>query len=186
MCKTNALEIQEKLKKQTHISIPWLQTEFDLSYKDARLYVHQMIKCGWVSGAVCGIQYQVYGENLRLRKLRREEVEPLIEDLTGDCTAALGCIQKRQGMGATFEEISGAVYGDADAKEALELLHKYDLVYAFDGRCFSCVSQKTIRVLSEAVKQKRHRQVGRRLVGRSEEPDDDAIRKLFDELFDDD
>lgn len=184
MCKTNVLEIQERLKSQTHISVPWLQTEFDLSYKDARLYLRQMIKRGWVCGEVQGIHYRVYGENLRLRKLRREEVDPLLEDLTGDCTAALGCIQKQQGMGATHEEISDAVYGDDDADAALELLGKYDLVYAHDGHYFSCVSQKTIQVLTEAVKLRRNREMGRRMLGRTEEDDEDRIRKLFDKLFD--
>ena len=177
MAQINALSIQENLRGRELVTIPWLQREYELSYPEAKEFIRRLIRWGWVESTPQGIWYLVDARNLRLRKLRREEADPLLEVLEGDCISALRCIQLHTPEGADFDDISDAVHDDDDAQVALQTLMERDLVYKANERYFSCLPQKTIKILVEAGQRKRR-------AGYRGGEDTAAIKRLLDELFD--
>lgn len=183
MAQINALAIQENLRGRDFVTVPWLQWEYRLSYPEAKEFMRRLIQWGWVESTPQGIWYSVVEGNMRLRKLRREEVDPLLEALSSDCINALRCIQSHAPEGADFDAVSDAVHGDDDAEEALQTLMERTLVYKANELYFPCVSQKTVRVLVEASQRKRR--FGHRGSIYSGGEDAAAIRRLFEDLFGD-
>ncbi len=179
MTKVNAYTIQEKIRKESYISVPWIQRKFALSYKDAVNFLNLLIKRGWIAGEAEGIRYAVHEENLKLRKIRRDEIDIIIADITLDCIPGLLCILRHVADGATYEEMREAIRGEEDTEKTIGILRKNNLIYEFDGVYFSCISNKTFKVLVDVVKHKRE-------IGESqcERPDEvEKMRKLFDPLF---
>jgi len=181
MSQVNALDIQEMLKNTDAISVPWIQSKYELSYHEAKAFLKQLIVRGWVKEEPNGIQYDVVKDNLCLRKIERLEVNKLIENITSDCVSALNCIQKKNATGASLGELISAVRGDDDTNAAIKILTDHRLIYCVAGNYFSRISQVTIKILSDVVKMKREREVNRRMSGKV--VDDKDILKLFDELF---
>ena len=174
----NALLLQETLRKEKSVSIPWIQQQFGLNYADARMFLKMIIQRGWVDETPQGIAYLLRPNNLRLRKLRPVEVDKLIEKLDSDCALALDCLQRKALEGASFLDLKNAVRGDEDTKKTLKTLLELDLAYAVKNQVYPCVSNQTLKVLDAAIRTK-----GRRLAGRGE--DLKELRKLFDVLWDD-
>ena len=185
MNKINALVIQEILKKKDSVSVPWIQTEFSLDYKDAKEFLRHLMNRGWVETQTEGIEYAVIRQNLRLRKLERKEVDSLIEDMTNDCVSALQCIiDSEDSRGATMVQLIDEVKGHDDTREALEILTNHNLVYKVKDSYLSTVSNTTVQVLESVVKMKRHSDLRRRITGKDDEQA--SLRKLFDVLFEGD
>lgn len=181
MSQVSALDIQEALKNTDAVSVPWIQSKYELSYYEAKAFLEQLIVRGWVKEEPNGTRYEVLQDNLCLRKIERTEVNKLIENINSDCISALNCIQKKNATGASFGELTSAVRGDDDTNAAIKTLTNHMLIYCVAGNYFSRVSQVTIKVLSDVVKMKREREVNRRMNGKVE--DDRDIIRLFDELF---
>jgi hypothetical protein len=181
MSKINAFTIQQRLGQLESVSIPWIQMEYSLSYRDAKAFLNQLISRAWVGKHPCGIYYAVRPENLRLRVIDRSEVDVLFEKVTTDCVSALQCIREKKG-GATFDELVSAVRGDEDTRDALETLQELNLIYKADELYFSCVSDKTIKVMGDVEAEKRRMEMHRKI--RTGMEDMEKCRRLFDALFD--
>lgn len=183
MRETNALLIQENLKKRSFVTVPWLQQEYDLTYLEAKEFLQQLILRSWVKPHAEGIRYQVQHRNLCLRKIRRSEVDGLYTDMTNDCVTALNHLERQGGTGATKRELERVVHGDEDTESAIRTLMKLRLIYQVDELYFLMVSKKTVEVINEVESEKR-RTVMRRKMSDSGEKDAE-IKKLFDVLFED-
>lgn len=183
MRKTNALLIQETLKQRKYISIPWLQLEYDLTYLEAREFLKQMILRGWVASEPTGIHYSVRRKQLCLRKIRRDEVDGLYNDLTADSILALTCIEKQAGTGANFQDLERAVRGEDDTEAALQILNKHKLIYQADDLYFLAISKQAAQVLWAVDMEKRKSAIRRKMSDSAEI--EEKIKKLFNALFDD-
>lgn len=180
MSKVNALKIQRSLEGMETVSVPWIQTEYDLDYFSAKSFLEQLVSRGWIKSEPEGIFYSVISDNLKLREIAKNEVDTLFEEVTGDCISALNCVS-RNGR-AFFKQIEVAVRGEDDTKEAIATLLKNNLLYLCGNIYYCCVSEKTIKVLTEVVKGKRQLESSK---GRKNEEDEiKKIKSLFDELFD--
>ena len=178
-----ALDVQDTLKGESFISIPWIQLKYELGYPQARRFLEQLIIRGWIEKLPIGVQYAVKKENLLLRKIKRTEIDKIIEDITYDCMYVIEAVQKRSSQGVSFSELSHVVRGEDAAKEALKILTELNLIYYYDERFFSCVSRVTNEVLSNVVKMKRSNELSKRITGKKDDVEKTA--KLFDPLFDD-
>ncbi len=183
MGEINAVMIQEELEGRCFVTVPWIQMKYGLDYTEAKAFLQHLIRRGWVEPNADGIQYPILHDNLCLRRLTRDEVDPLIANVTSDCVSALHRIQKNMGMGASYSELSSAVRGDDDITEAVKILTDHKLIYLWDNLYFTMVSKETVSVLAEMVRAKRHAEVGRRMADITENVK--SIKSLFDVLFDD-
>lgn len=183
MCSVNAYLIQEKIKQLEYVTVPWIQKEYGLNYREAKEFLSFLHRRGWIESHATGFEYLVIQNNLQLRKIVREEVDGLIEDITFDCIDALTCIQKRSACGASYSEIEAAVRGDDDTKDALKILNDHKLICLFQEMYFATVSKRTIEVLSDVVSEKRKNEVYGKLSGNAE--NNKQLEKMFEVLFDD-
>jgi len=177
----NAMIIQENIKKMEFISIPWIQIEYDLSYKQAKEFFNQLLLRGWAEEVPEGNLYRLNHENMKLREITANEVDVLFEDFDTDCSNALETINEK--VCATSVDILKSVRGEDDTNKALEKLSKNNLIYVFNGKYFSCVSSQTVKVLSNIAREKRLKEMDERHGNKSARTEE-TIKKLFDELFD--
>ena len=177
------LAIQNRLRQEDSICIPQLQLDYGLTYRQAKLLLQGWIRLGWLSREVNGNLYAVQKENLRLRRIRREENEEIIEGMNEDTSNALGCIRDGGLSGATFDDISEEVRGDDDTEKALDFLLKQDLIYCYDEKYFLCVSARAVQILQEIASAKRMSDMTRRFSSRSDNPK--SLQDIFDRLFED-
>jgi len=182
MMKTiNAMTIQETLKNMEFISIPWIQMEYNLSYRQAKEFFNQLLVRGWADSIPEGNLYRIKKENLKLREIVTSEVDTLFKEVDSDCVNALEAIEKNGS--ATKIEILKSVRGEDDTNNALEKLLNNNLIYLFDKKYFSCISSHAIKVISKVVREKRLKEMDERH-GNTSARTEKTIKKIFDELFD--
>ena len=184
MAQWNAVSLQEILRQKNAVSVPWIQQKFHLEYSNARALLTQLIQRGWVEAHPVGIDFAVQTGNLRLRKVRPEEVDKIIEQLDSDCASALECLQEKAGNGVTFSDLRKAVRGDEDTKKVMNTLLDLDLIYSYQSRLYPCLSSKAMNVLERVARAKNRSDFSRRLSGKNETLAD--LRKMFDPLFEED
>lgn len=181
MEKCNALQIQEALKKQTYVTVPWLQLEYGLSYLEAKDFLQQLILRGWVAPQAEGLRYDVHHGHLCLRKIRRDEVDGLYADMTSDCVTVLNHLEK-QGS-ADFEELEEKVQGDDDTREALQVLMDHRLIYQVEAMYYLAISKRAVNVIWTVDTEKRRTVMRRKMMDPDEIERD--IKKLYNALFED-
>lgn len=173
----NALELQERLRENKYISIPWLQVEYDMEYRDAKALINQLAIRGWVQMMFGSNKYKVIKDNLLLRKIKKSEVDDLIEEIDMEGAAALIFLCRMIEDGATIDDLEDEMGCDEDAAIAVDLLRNHELIYDFNGLYFSRVSEETAKVLMTVVRAKRQRDMIMRVSG--EKKGSDEIRQLF-------
>lgn len=183
MRKINAFLIQERLKSEEFVTVPWIQREYALNYKDAKCFLDILIKRKWVEAEPKGMQHKIIHENLHLRKLERDEVEGIIEDISCEAIELLKIEEKDFNSVNSFNEKKLTAYDDDEIEEALEFLEEHRLIRIIDEECFVSVSRKTIDVLYEVARFKKRSRA--RNILSSEGAASDSLKKLFDVLFTD-
>ena len=183
MCNINAYLIQEKIKQMEYVTVPWIQLEYRLDYRGARGFLDILQKRGWVDPLPEGIKYPVIPINLQLRKISREEVDGLIEDITDDCVEVLTRIQVNAPNGTPYSDIEMTVRDEDDTQTALRILNDHKLIYFVNDLYFAIVSNKTIDILSDVANEKRISQISRKRA--QQNPEQNRLQKLFDSLFED-
>lgn len=155
MSTLNAWVIQETLRQEKKINIPWLQRTFSVSYLQAKEILAELESRGWVLRAADRRSWRVMSRNLFLRPLDTSETEALCEALTVDCLSALERLQQADGMGVTYKDLEMAVRGETDTREALRALTKLKLVFRSQNFLYySCISLRESRALVQAVRQR--------------------------------
>ena len=154
MKEINAMTIQEMLMKQDVVSIAWLQKKLELSYTETRRLAELLCKRGWL-GRELATGYKVEKTALCLRKLEQKEVGDLVDHLTNDCYLAMAHLLEHSAEGADFSALEKVIRGDGDTRDALEILHRHNLVYQCDGFYFLRVNQKTVEAVQKMIAKKR-------------------------------
>lgn len=147
MAEINALDIQEAIGERRVVTVPWIQMEYGLDYRQAKQFLAELISRGWIVPEPKGLNYRVLLHRLRLRKIIRDEIDSLIENMTLDCGIILNRMAEKNGGGTTFEEMRNAVHGIDDAEEAIETLERLELIYKSGNLFFSRVSKSTLEIL---------------------------------------
>ncbi len=182
MHSANIFTIQKKLAAQSAVSIPWIQNEYGLSYSEAKAFLRRLAYRGWVKDEADGISYPIIKENLKLRAIRRDEVDKLIDVITPNCHSALACIGKNGAANMRLIELNVSGIDD-DAEIEIKTLLENDLIYEYGGKYYSCVSKKVISVLGEMTRRTRLMIRSRTI---HDEESREELKRLFDPLFDED
>lgn len=148
MSQLDAWVIQETLKKQRHITLPWVQYTFQVPYSNAVWMMEQLELRGWVAPTGDGRNWQVNHEALCLRRLEKSECAALLEQLTADCVSALDCLREAQGNPVTAKMVEAAVRGRTDTVEALRVLTELNLIFFHKEYGFSTISTAENRALT--------------------------------------
>ncbi len=199
MGQLNAWVIQEALKKERRITLPWVQHTFQTTYSDAVWLLEQMELRGWVEPTGDGCYWRVNRKALCLRRLKKTECAALSEKLTVDCAAALDCLREAHGKPVTAKMVEAAVHGHSDTVVALRVLAELNLVFIHKEYAFSTISTAESWALSTTVRSCLRRRIGERYTpeeavkrfrktlwdtiakcGKSE-PDEDGEDEIFDE-----
>ena len=146
----SALSIQETLKSIDVISIPWIQSQYNLTYSQARQFLEQLILRGWAKKEQSGIEFKVQKENLCFRKIERCEINDLMEDMSLNCIYILECVKMKNATGVSIDELKSELRRN-NAKEVIEILMEHNLIYCVKDRYFARVSQMTVEVLSRRI-----------------------------------
>lgn len=181
MRQENAFTIQERLRRETAVSVPWIQLEYGMSYTQAKAFLQELIKREWVASKPMGNQYPVLHKHLKLRKLQPEEMDRLIEDCNMDNMTALRHLSDTDGRGLTIVEVSHAVNGVRKAHEALDDLNELRLIYQAGDRYYCCVSGYTVELLTQMERQKRF--FHSRRDSEEDETKRSSLYRIFDRLF---
>ena len=140
MSQLNAWVIQETLKKERQITLPWVQYTFQVPYSNAVWLLEQMELRGWVEPAGDGRHWQVNRKALFLRRLKKAECAALLEHLTADCISALDCLRAAQGKPVTAQTMEAAVRGRGDTAEAIRVLTELNLMFFHHEYGFCTIS----------------------------------------------
>lgn len=181
MEKINALTIQERLRWETTISVPWLQLKHDLDYSQAKEMLREMIVRGWVEERPKGNQYQVRHENLKLRLLTPEEREVIIDGCTMDSLVALRHLSDAKGKGLTLPAVVDLVNGVRKTHEALDDLMELKLIYQVGERYYCAIPERSVEVLSRIERQKRFFRVDRNSDDYDRKMGD--LRRIYESMF---
>lgn len=187
MNKINAYTIQEKIRNMEFLNVAWIQNEYKLTYKEAKEFLDILIKRQWVMPFMDGACFCVIKSNLCLRKIGRDEIDALIEDLSYECISVFTCLQSKSANRALYSEISATIHNDYEAKCALKTLEKHKLVHAVDKMYYATISDQTIEVLRSMVMGKRTL-LAKIKAGATDEAvaeEKSRIKGLFDKLFED-
>lgn len=156
MKKINAYVIQENLRPKRFISIPDIQSEYELDYREASEFLQHLMLRNWVEKKEdLHRGYMIIRSNLRLRHISRAEVDELIEDIDHYCTAVLSSISRRGSRGASFDEVASDLKSATKTSVAMEILIKHYMIYEAGDQYFNCVSDKVVEAL-EKVAEARH------------------------------
>lgn len=178
MEKFNIYNIHNRILQQDSVSVPWIQKEYGLSFDEALSFLEQLKYRGWIGEGASGISYKVLRENMKLRKIRREEVDILYEKIEDRLVTALNHIINKDG--ATVGSMKLALFDSGEEEEVLNILQILQLVYQYNDCYFSCVSQRTAEVLQRVCRAKRENERKSRIgIMR----DDAEVKKEFEALF---
>lgn len=149
----NGWVIQEALKQEKRINVPWVQVTFSVPYLQAKEMLAEMEGRGWVQRSPGRVDWRVIHRNLFLRHLDPSETEVLCANLTADCLAALDRLQKADGMRVSYADLAEVVRGEADTREAIRVLSKLKLIfYARNTHYYSCIPAHENRALTVALR----------------------------------
>lgn len=178
MGQLNAWDIQEALKKERRITLPWVQHTFQTAYSDAVWMMEQMELRGWVEPVGDGRYWRVNRKALCLRHLKKTECAALLEKLTIDCAAALDCLREARGKPVTAKMVEAAVHGHSDTVVALRVLNELNLVFIHKEYAFPTISAAESWALSTTVRSCLCRRIGERY-----EPEE-AVKRFRKTLWD--
>ena len=181
MLNTTVFMIQQQLQEVAFVSVPRIQLNYGLTYTQGKRFLQNLLDRGWVEEKAIGIRYRIRKEMLRLRRIRRDEVEDLVDAITCDAATALMTIVRANGV--DFDEIEDHVKGREDTRKALELLVNKDLVYCWRERYYSCVSGRTAKVLDNVATEKDRMMTRNRIL--KKEMDLSTLTDMFQVLFED-
>ena len=177
----NALEIQEKLKQEESITVPWLQTTFGMPYGQARGMLSQLMTLGWVVRDEGG-QLKVCRHHLQLRKIERWESSDLIAGVDQNNILALAHIADKPGISKA--DLLRDLSDEALVTESLPALLRLQLIYCHKDSYYVRVSDRAMMVLQELERTKRRFQrMPSSVLSEDSRAKDARLRQIFNKLF---
>ena len=167
MTKKKEGELIAHLHKE-NVSIPELQFEMKVSYKDARSLIEYAAGHKWIKGCTAGNEYPVIVTNFARKDLPADICKKIYEYLGYDDLKVLYYLGKR--FSATLFDILEDVDDDEDdMQDALDKLIGVKLIFKHEDYYFCKISRKSIKLIKKNEKSKK----------------EDAFldfRKMFEEL----
>lgn len=145
-------ELIAHLRKGT-ISIPELQFEMKVSYKDARSLIEYATEHKWIKGCTLGNEYPVIVTNFSRKDLPADICKKIYENLGYDDLKVLYYLGKR--FSATLHDILEDVDDDEDdMQDALDKLIGVKLIFKHE-ECYYCkISRKSVKLIKKNEKKK--------------------------------
>ena len=172
-------ELQSEMRARTSVSVPWLQQKYGISYKNARPLISELAALSIIQEPPVGIEYRIIQQNLVFRRLRRDELETLYNELTTLETKLLMhiLVNKKMTMEELAEIDSNRSLLAKPTADKLSLLLKHGLIYEMYGYYVSRVSKLTVTVLNDVLT--------RKSMVKQNGDEKAATLALFDRLFED-
>lgn len=147
MTKKKEGELIAHLRKE-NVSIPELQFEMKVSYKDARSLIEYATGHKWIKGCTSGNEYPVIVTNFARKDLPADICKKIYEYLGYDDLKVLYYLGKR--FSATLLDILEDVDDDEDdMQDALDKLIGVKLIFKHE-ECYYCkISRKSIKLIKK-------------------------------------
>ena len=126
------------LKGKTEITLPLLQRDLSLSYRETKEQLQAWVDIGLVDGTVRGLSYAINTQSVSLRELSESVCEQLVETIS---------VREFEVLDSLEEAVGGrikAALTDVDRLVSLGLIHE------FVGRYFLSVSEESMARLRAA------------------------------------
>lgn len=160
-------ELIAHLRKGT-VSIPELQYEMNISYKDAHSLIEYATGHKWIKGCGSSNEYPVIVSNFARKDLPADICKKIFDKLGYDDLKVLYYLGRR--FSATFDDILEDVDDDeTDMHDALDMLMGIKLVFRHEECYFCKISRKSIKLIKKNEKNKK-------------EDTSLDFRKMFEEL----
>lgn len=152
MTKKKEGELIAHLRKE-NVSIPELQFEMKVSYKDARSLIEYATGHKWIKGCTSGNEYPVIVTNFARKDLPADICKKIYEYLGYDDLKVLYYLGKR--FSATFFDILEDVDDDEDdMQDALDKLIGVKLIFKHEEYYYCKISRKSIKLIKKNEKKK--------------------------------
>lgn len=147
MTKKKEGELIAHLRKE-HVSIPELQFEMKVSYKDARSLIEYATGHKWIKGCTSGNEYPVIVTNFSRKDLPADICKKIYDSLGYDDLKVLYYLGKR--FSATLLDILEDVDDDEDdMQDALDKLIGIKLIFKHEEYYFCKISRKSIKLIKK-------------------------------------
>lgn len=147
MTKKKEGELIAHLRKG-NVSIPELQFEMKVSYKDARSLIEYATGHKWIKGYTSGNEYPVIVTNFARKDLPADICKKIFDMLGYDDLKVLYYLGRR--FSATFDDILDDVDDDKDdMHDALDTLMGIKLVFKHEEYYYCKISRKSIKLIKK-------------------------------------
>lgn len=147
MTKKKEGELIAHLRKG-NVSIPELQFEMKVSYKDARSLIEYATGYKWIKGCTSGNEYPVIVTNFARKDLPADICKKIYEYLGYEDLKVLYYLGKR--FSATLLDILADVDDDEDdMQDALDKLIGVKLIFKHEDYYFCKISRKSIKLIKK-------------------------------------
>lgn len=152
MTKKKEGELIAHLRKG-NVSIPELQFEMKVSYKDARNLIEYATGHKWIKGCTSGNEYPVIVADFARKDLPADICKKIYENLGYDDLKVLYYLGKR--FSATLLDILEDVDDDEDdMQDALDKLIGVKLIFKHEDYYFCKISRKSIKLIKKNEKKR--------------------------------
>lgn len=129
--------------RKGHVSIPQIQYEMQISYKDAHALIDYAIKREWLKECEVGNEYPTMVSKFLHKELPPDACEFLYDELGYDDLKVLYYLEKN--FSATLQEIlSNVDHNEDDMREALDNLLNLKVIFEQDNQYYCSLSKKSV------------------------------------------
>lgn len=133
------------------VSVPMLQLEMNVSYKDAKSLIQYALNLNWLGACDSGNEYPVITKDFMRKNLSAEVCKKVYDALEYDDLKLLCYFESH--FSATFADILNEVDEDAgDMQSAVATLIGLQIVFKIEDYYFCTLSAKSIKKIQEARK----------------------------------
>ena len=130
--------------RKGHVSIPKIQYEMQISYKEAHALIDYAIKRKWLKECERGNEYPALVSKFLHKELTLDACKILYDELGYDDLKVLYYLEKN--FSATLQEILDNVDDDEDdMREALDNLSSLKVIFEHDNHYYCLLSRRSVK-----------------------------------------
>ena len=134
--------------RKGNVSIPELQFEMQMSYKDARSLIEYATRCKWIKDCASGNEYPVIVTDFSRKNLPVDICKRIYDELGYDDLKVLYYLGKH--FNATLLDILENVDDDEDdMQDALDKLMDINLIFKHESCYYCMLSRKSIGLIEK-------------------------------------
>jgi len=135
------------------VTIPDLQIELNLAYREARSLIEYATKRKWIAECESGNQFPTVTSDFARKNLPKDVCDLVYDELDSDDLRVLYFLGRR--FSATFADILEHVDDDeGDMRAALDVLLCVGLIFKHDSHYYCKISRRTISAIKKCEKTK--------------------------------